>query len=90
MLNFDNLAFLSADKGGGVVAIAEVVAGLACLFLHISLTMHALGVHGHECLHAVATVNVEYLCHRAKAVSGVYVATVFLVVLHAPVQVFLV
>ena len=79
---------LGADKSGSVVAVAEVVAGLACLLLNEFLAMNALSIHSYESSHTVATVNVESLSHRTKTVSSIDIATVFAVVLQAPAELF--
>ena len=71
-----------------MVAVAEFGARLACSFLYKLLTLHALCIHSHERCHAVATVYVKSLSHRAKAVCSVYVATVVAVVLQAPAKLF--
>ena len=90
MLNLYHLTIGCTHEGGGVVAVAELLALLAGLVLYPLLTYETLGVHGDECGEAVATVNVEALGYRAEAVSSVYVATVLHVILHAPVEVVLI
>ena len=69
-----------------MVTVAVVIAGLACLLLDIFFAVNRFGVHGSECLEAVTTVDIQNLCHRAKAMGSIHVTTVFHVVLHAPSQ----
>ena len=86
VLDFHYLAVSCTHEGGGVVAVAILLAGLASLLLHILLAVYGLGVHGYEGGEAVAAVDVEALCHGAKAVGGIDVAAVLLVVLHTPAE----
>ena len=86
MLYLHHLAILRSHEGGSLVTVAVFGAVLASLVLYEFTSHHALGVHGHKCLESVATMYVQSLCHRAQSVSGIYVTTVLLVVLHAPSQ----
>ena len=90
VLYFHNLTLCGTHQSGGVVTVAEFLALLTGLTLYPILTYKALGIHGNQCGETVATVDVQALGHWTKAVSGIYVSTVFHVVLHAPVQVVLV
>ena len=69
-----------------MVAVAEVVAAFACALFNQFGAVNRFGVHSHEGGHAVAAVNVECLSHRTKAMSGVNVAAVVLVVAQTPTQ----
>ena len=88
VLQFNHLVVGSANQRCRVVAVAEVVARLASFLLNEFLTVYALRVHGNECCHAVAAVDVEGLSDRAEAVSGVNVTAVFAVVFQAPAELF--
>ena len=86
MLYLYHLSVLGADERHGVVAVGELVAFLSRHLLNPRLAVDALGVHGHECLHAVATMYVEVLCDRAEAVGGIHVAAELLVVVESPAE----
>ena len=68
-----------------MVAVAEFLV-LARAVFHQLTAIERLGVHCHERFHAVATVNVEHLSHRAESVRGIDVATEFLVVVESPAE----
>ena len=86
MLYVDSLPFLRADKGHGVVAVLELdgVVDQTIAFAQFR-TADSFRVHSHQCLHAVAAVNVEQLAGRAHAVSGIDVPPELVVVAQAPV-----
>ena len=86
VLDFHYLAVGGAHQGCRVVAVAEVVAGLAGFLLHVFLAVGRLGVHGNEGGEAVSAVDVKALGYGAKSVGGIDVPAVFLVVLHAPAE----
>ena len=86
VLDLNHFTVLGTHQGGGVVTIAELGAGFAGLLLHVFLTVERAGIHSNEGLEAVTTVNVHHLSNRAEAVGGIHVATVLLVVLHAPAE----
>ena len=89
VVNLDDLAVLSRNQRGGVVAVAERLI-LTRAILHQLAANERLRVHGHERLHAVAAVDVEHLSDGAEAVSGIDVATELLVIVQAPAQLVLV
>lgn len=82
----DDLAILGADEGGGVVAVGKLLAGLARELLCPCLTVHRLGIHSHESLHAVAAVYIQHLGDGAQTMGGIYIAPEFLVEVQAPAQ----
>ena len=86
VLDFHDLTVRSAHEGGGVVTVAEVVAGFAGFLFDIFLSVNRLGVHGNEGGEAVTAVNVKALSDGTEAVSGIDVTTILLVVLHAPAE----
>ena len=90
MLDFHYFTFSCTHQGSSMVTVTEFLRFLACILFYPFLTCEAFCIHGNQGSEAVATVNVHTLCHRAKAVSGIEVATVFHVVLHTPMKVVLV
>ena len=86
VLDFHDLTLSGAHQGCSLVAVAELGTGLASLLLHPFTSVGALGVHGHEGGEAVAAVDIHGEGHRAEAVSGIDIATVVTVVLHAPTE----
>ena len=86
VLDFDDLSVGRTDQGSGVVTVAEFFAWCTGCFFYQCLTVYGFGIHGYQGSHAVATMDVECLSYRAKAVSGIYVAAIFLVVTQTPAQ----
>ena len=59
MLDFDYLTVSGTDKRSSMVTVAELLALLAGFLFYLVLTVEALGIHGYERSHAVATVNIR-------------------------------
>ena len=87
MLDLHHLTLFCTHERGGVVAITEVVALLAGHFLITFPTAEGVGIHGDECLDAVAAMDVQGLSDGAKSVCGIDVASILLIVFQTPMQV---
>ena len=87
VLNLHHLTLFCTHERSGVVAIAEIVAVLARHFLVPLAAAETLRVHSNQGLDAVAAMDVQSLSNGAKSVGGIDVATVFLVVFQAPMQI---
>ena len=68
-----------------MVTVPEVGTVLVLQLSHQFRTADSLSVHSHECLHAVSAVYVEQLACRSQSVCGIHIASVFAVVVKAPV-----
>ena len=68
-----------------MVTIAELLALLPSLALYPFLADETFCVHGNESGETVATMNIHTLGNGTKTMCGIDIATVFLVILHAPV-----
>ena len=84
MLYFDHFSILCTNECCSVVTIAEVVAGLTGSFFYQCFAYCRFGIHGNQCLHTVSTMYIQCLSYRAKAMSSVYIAPVFHIVVQAP------
>ena len=86
VLNMDSFTVFSADESHGVVTVLEFDR-IVCQTISLTQfrTSYSFSIHSYQSLHAVATVNVQQLAGRAKAVSGINVTTEFIVIIQAPV-----
>ena len=88
MLYLDCFSLLGTDHGHRVLSVCKVVGTVAVhatFFDQVFRYISRFGIHGHQCIHLVATVNIKQLCCRPHTVCSIHITTELLVVLQAPV-----